>query len=87
MLSIAPRGVITSSTVMLSRSKRLSSMLRCLCGMYWPESITIARSSSTDSADWASSFGCRRIRFSSPRENRLMNHTAKYDTRSRPVSG
>ena len=30
-------------TVMLSRSKRLSRMLRCLCGMYWPDSITIAR--------------------------------------------
>ena len=62
-------------------------MLRCLCGMYWPDSITIARNSSTESAELVSSFGCRRIRFSSPREKRLMNHTAKYDARSRPVSG
>ncbi|MFO0005715.1 MAG: hypothetical protein ACK559_31770, partial [bacterium] len=40
------RGVITSSTAMLSKSNKLSKMLRCFLGKNRPDSSTIERNSS-----------------------------------------
>ena len=76
------RGVITSSTVIASRSIRFASIVLCLPRKYCEPSSTIERSSSCVS--WVPASGAartRRIR-SSTCTKRLTNQTTGCSTRS-----
>ncbi len=81
--SIRLRGIMTSSTVMFSRSNRFSRIDRCFCGMNGPVSSTIVRNSSADIFIADASPGRTPNDLISSLAIRLMSHTAGEVARMR----
>ena len=69
------RGVITSSTVIVSRSNRFASIARCLPRKYWPSSTSERSSSCVSVAPASSARLGSAAALSSPCTNRLTNET------------